>query len=91
VTGLDFRRPIPRGDIAVVEAWAYDAGRTSVRVRLRADREDPRTGERERTSESCFVFVAIDQDGNPVEVPEMSVTSDRDRDLRERGLAAEDD
>jgi acyl-CoA hydrolase len=91
VTGLDFRRPIPRGDIAVVEAWAYDAGRTSVRVRLRADREDPRTGERERTSESCFVFVAIDQDGNPVEVPEMTVTSDRDRDLRERGRAAEED
>jgi acyl-CoA hydrolase len=91
VTGLDFRRPIPRGDIAVVEAWAYQAGRTSVRVRLRADRENPRTGERERTSESCFVFVAIDQDGTPVSVPEMTIESDRDRDLQEQGLAAEDD
>jgi acyl-CoA hydrolase len=91
VTGLDFKRPIPRGDIAVIEAWVYRAGRTSVRVRLVASREDPRTGEREVTSESCFVFVAVDADGDPVAVPELGVETDRDRELRDLGLAAEDE
>jgi acyl-CoA hydrolase len=69
----------------------YRAGRTSVRVRLTAAREDPRTGEREDTSESCFVFVAVDEDGRPVEVPDLSVESDRDRELRELGMRAEEE
>jgi acyl-CoA hydrolase len=86
VDGLNFERPIPRGDIAVVESWAYDTGRTSVRVRLTVDREDPRTGGCERTSESSFVFVAVDEAGTPVPVPELTVESERDEELRRRGI-----
>jgi len=89
VDGLDFTRPVPRGETAVVESWVYDAGETSVRVRVTVDRENPRTGERERTCESRFVFVAVDADGNPVSVPELTVESDRDRELRDAGIAAE--
>jgi uncharacterized protein (TIGR00369 family) len=88
VESLDFRRPIPRGEIAVVESWVYDAGRTSVRVRIRVDREDPRTGASERTSDSTFTFVAVDESGRPVEVPDLTVATDRDRDLRAEGRAA---
>jgi uncharacterized protein (TIGR00369 family) len=87
VESLDFRRPIPRGDIAVVEAWVYEAGRTSVKVRIRVDREDPRTGESERTSDSTFTFVAVDTEGAPLEVPDLAVETDRDRELREMGRA----
>jgi acyl-CoA hydrolase len=89
VEGLDFKRPIPRGDIAVVTAWVYDAGRTSVKVRLTAEREDPLTGERELTSESCFTFVAINEDATPVPVPDLTIESERDERLRRRGLDAE--
>jgi uncharacterized protein (TIGR00369 family) len=88
VETLNFLRPIPRGDIARVESWVYDAGRTSVRVRLLVDREDPRTGECERTSASRFVFVAVDDAGDPRPVPDLVVETDRDRELRER--ASED-
>jgi uncharacterized protein (TIGR00369 family) len=88
VESLDFRRPIPRGDIAVVEAWVYDAGRTSVKVRIRVDREEPRTGDCERTSDSIFTFVAVDAEGRPQTVPELVVESDRDAELREAGLSA---
>ena len=87
VEALNFERPIPRGDVAVVESWAYEAGRTSAKVRLVVEREDPRTGERERTSESTFVFVAVDEEGSPVPVPDLRIESARDEDLRERGLA----
>ena len=89
VDGLDFTRPVPRGETAVVESWVYDAGETSVRVRVTVDRENPRTGGRERTCESRFVFVAVDADGDPVSVPELTVESDRDRELRDAGIAAE--
>lgn len=89
VDGLDFQRPVPRGDIAVVTGWVFDAGRTSVKVRLTAEREDPLTGEREVTSESCFTFVAIDENNKPVEVPDLVLESDRDEELREKGINAD--
>ena len=88
VDDLSFHRPIPVGDTALVEAYVYAAGRTSVRVRLRASRENPRTGETERTTESSFTFVALGEDG-PLEVPELTVETDEDERLRERALEAE--
>jgi acyl-CoA hydrolase len=91
VENVSFRRPIPVGDIARIEAFVYDAGTTSVRVHLRADRENPRTGERERTTDSSFTFVAIDDDGNPTPVPELTVDSERGRRLRADAFDARGD
>ncbi|RAW44776.1 acyl-CoA thioesterase [Halorubrum sp. 48-1-W] len=91
INELDFKRPIPQGDTCVIESYAYAAGRTSVRVRLRAFRESPRTGERELTTDSYFVFVAVDADGSPTPVPELTVDGERCRKLRDDALAAEPD
>ena len=91
INELDFKRPIPQGDICVIESYAYAAGRTSVRVRLRAFRESPRTGEREETTDSYFVFVAVDGDGKPLAVPELTIDGDRCRELRNAALENEPD
>ncbi|ELY35913.1 acyl-CoA thioesterase [Natronorubrum tibetense] len=90
VNELDFERPIGIGDTALVEAFVYDVGRTSVHVGLRAWREEPRSGDTERTTESSFTFVAIDEDGSTVPVPELTVDSERGRELRERMFDVED-
>ncbi|MFB6121510.1 MAG: acyl-CoA thioesterase [Halobacteriaceae archaeon] len=82
VDGLDFHHPVPVGQILVVEAYVYDTGRTSMSVHLRADRENPRTGERERTTESDFVFVAVGEDGKPTPVPDLTVETDEGEALR---------
>jgi acyl-CoA hydrolase len=89
VNDLDFKQPIPQGDICVIEAYAYAVGRTSVRVRLTAFRENPRTGERHRTTDSYFVFVAVDGDGTPTPVPDLTVESERCERLRAEALAEE--
>lgn len=89
VDSIDFLQPVPRGSIAVVESWVYDAGRTSIQVRLRVDKEDGRTGERQRTTDSCFTFVAVDGSGKPTEVPSLEVETERGEELRRLGL--EDD
>lgn len=75
INSVDFERPLNIGDIAFLEAYVYDAGRTSIRVRVRAYGEDPLTGERQQTTQSYFVFVAIDDDRRPTPVPELSVQS----------------
>ncbi len=91
VNELDFNRPIGIGDTALVEAYVYAAGTSSVRVRIRAWREEPRTGETEQTTESSFTFVAIDETGRPTSVPDLEVDSDSGERLLERALEAEED
>ncbi|MEF8852395.1 MAG: acyl-CoA thioesterase [Haloarculaceae archaeon] len=86
VDGVEFRRPIPVGEAAVVEAYVYAAGRTSVRVRVRVHRENPRTGEREFTTESYAVYVAVDDDRQPTPVPELRVETERGERLRTDAL-----
>lgn len=87
---VNFVQPIPVGDTALIQAFAYEAGRTSVRVRLKAFRENPQTGETELTTESFFVYVAIDDDHEPTPVPELTVNSERGKELRESALEGED-
>ena len=89
INGLDFERPVPQGDTCVIESYAYESGKTSVRVRLRAHRENPRTGERERTTDSYFVFVAVDADGKPTAVPDLDVGGERCERLRAEALENE--
>jgi acyl-CoA hydrolase len=85
----NFRRPIPQGDAALVEAYVFDAGETSVQVRVKVFRENLRTGETELTTESYMVFVAIDADGTPVGVPELTVASEEGEELRAVALEGE--
>jgi len=89
--GVNFKRPIPVGDVALVEAYVYAAGRTSVRVRTKVYRENPRTAESTLTTESHIVFVAIDDGGEPTPVPELSVSTDAGERLREEAVAGDED
>lgn len=86
INRLDFERPVPQGDTCVVESYAYETGRTSIKVRLRAFREAPRSGEREQTTDSYFVFVAVDESGSPVAVDDLRAESDRCRELQRQAL-----
>jgi acyl-CoA hydrolase len=89
VNDLNFERPVPQGDTCVVTAYAYATGRTSVRVRLQAFHEEPKTGEREQTTDSYFVFVAVDEAGKPTPVPDLTAETERGERLRETALADE--
>ncbi|WP_256391214.1 acyl-CoA thioesterase [Natronoarchaeum rubrum] len=86
---VDFERPIQVGDTALIEAYVYAAGTSSVRVRVKTYRENPTTGETEPTADSYIVYVAVDEDRNTVEVPDLRVETDRAERLREEALAGE--
>ncbi|NEU57270.1 acyl-CoA thioesterase [Halorussus sp. MSC15.2] len=86
---MNFVQPIPVGETALIQAYAYGAGETSVRVRLKAFRENPQTGETELTTESFFVYVAIDDDHEPSPVPELTVNSEKGERLHEQALEGE--
>jgi len=82
VDEFSFERPIPVGETAVIQSYVFDAGRSSAQVFLRAYREDPLTGERAKTTEARFTFVAVDADGAPVGVPTLEVETENERELQ---------
>lgn len=89
---INFERPVEVGDITLIEAYVYASGRTSVRVRLRAARENPRTGETVATAESYAVYVAIDEGREPVEIGrELTAESEEAVELRRLAVAGDTD
>lgn len=68
VDGLTFRVPIHQGELVELVARVESVGRTSMRVRVEAHREDPATGTRELCTAGTFTVVAIDATGQPTPV-----------------------
>lgn len=83
---ITFERPIPVGDIARIEAYVFDTGETSMRLRVRAFYEDATTGEDDLITDSCFTFVALDDDGQPTDVPPVRRETDRGQMLYDQAI-----
>jgi acyl-CoA hydrolase len=79
---VNFKRPIEVGDVALVKGYVFEAGRTSCKVRAKVFAEDMREGSQELTTESYMVFVAIDENGTPTPVPDLTVDTERGEELR---------
>jgi acyl-CoA hydrolase len=81
VDGISFHEPIPVGHVAHIWAYVYDAGETSVQVRVVAAAEDLPAGEAAVAVEGSMTLVAIADDGRVAEVPALHVESEEDEDL----------
>lgn len=68
---VDFREPIYVGDLVVMQASVNTVGRTSMEVGVRVQAEDLFTGKRRHTNSCYLTFVAVDEQGRPVEVPAL--------------------
>jgi acyl-CoA hydrolase len=80
---VDFIAPIDRGEVAIVEAYVFDTGRTSVDVKVDVRAEDPREGDSRETTSSFFTFVALDEAGTPTAVPDLDCPTQNQRALRD--------
>lgn len=70
---LSFLQPVHIGDVLTVSARVNDVGRTSMEVGVRVEAEPWQGGERRHTTSAYLVFVCLDEDGKPVEVPALIV------------------
>jgi len=69
VDKVDFREPIHVGELVTALARVNFAGRTSMEVGVKVIAENVITGDKRHTN-SCYVtYVALDQNGRPIEVP----------------------
>lgn len=86
---VDFHAPIDLGDIAVLTAYVYDVGETSMQVRVDVTAERPSEGVERETASSHLTFVAIDDEENVTSVPDLTVETAEERRLRDAALTGE--
>ena len=71
VNHVAFNRSIPLGSVVTVEAKVSRAFMTSMEVYLDVWIEDRETGESIKANEAIYTFVAVDETGRPVRIPEL--------------------
>jgi acyl-CoA hydrolase len=76
---LDFHHPIPVGALVTCYATVDYVGRSSMDISVQVYSETVSTGERQHTHTAHVVFVAIDRQRKPVQVPRLIPTTEEER------------
>lgn len=79
VDGVAFREPIHLGELVTMYASVNYAHRTSIEVGVRVEAENLISGVKRHTNSCYLTFVAIDENGRPVEVPHVIPETDEER------------
>jgi acyl-CoA hydrolase len=80
---MTFLEPVEIGELLTLKAAVNAVWRTSMEVGVRVEAERPRTGQVRHTSTAYLTFVALDEDGRPIEVPPLVTAGAAER-RRER-------
>lgn len=87
---MTFREPIRLGDLVILTAEVSYVGRTSMEAEVQVVSENPITGERTHTNTAYLVYVALDESGNPVPVPDLIPETQAQRERLEAGRARQE-
>ncbi len=71
VNNVSFQHPIKLGDLVVIEAKVSRSFNSSMEVFMDIFVEHGSTGEKIKCNEAIYTFVAVDQLGGPINVPEL--------------------
>jgi acyl-CoA hydrolase len=71
VNNVSFKYPISHASIVTLEAKVSRAFNSSMEVFVDVFVEDAVTGVRSKSNEAIYTFVAVDQNGGPIQVPEL--------------------
>jgi len=79
VDNVSFTRPIKTGDIVTIHARITRAFTTSMEIFVDVYKENFRAAEKIKCNEAYYTFVALDDDGRPVEVPQLIPGNDEEQ------------
>ncbi len=85
VDSMTFLSPVHVGNLMFVDACVTWVGRTSIETRVTVRAENVVTGEVTHTNTAYFVYVGLDKDGRPVEVPRLEPETDEEKEIFEKG------
>ncbi|MBN1612607.1 MAG: acyl-CoA thioesterase [Polyangiaceae bacterium] len=90
IDSMTFLSPVHVGELISCSAKVTYVGRTSIEVRVTVEAEDIMAGKKTHTNSACAVFVALDDDRRPCDVPGLLITSDEERRDWELGRARQE-
>jgi acyl-CoA hydrolase len=76
VNHVEFRMPIELGSIVTMEAKVSRAFNSSMEVFIDVYVENPITGKQLKSNEAIYTFVAVDQNGSAITVPQITPESE---------------
>jgi len=79
VDSMTFFSPIYVGNLVTLTGSLSYVGRTSMEVEVLVEAEDPMTGEKTHTNSAYVVYVALDESGQPCEVPALVAETEEER------------
>ena len=79
VNHVAFNRAIPLGSVVTVEAKVSRSFKTSMEIFIDVWVEDRESGNRSKANEAIYTFVAVDETGNPVEVPPIEPQTEEEK------------
>lgn len=71
VNHVAFNKAIPLGSVVTVEAKVSRAFKTSMEIYIDVWIEDRVSGDRTKANEAIYTFVAVDDTGHPVKIPQV--------------------
>jgi uncharacterized protein (TIGR00369 family) len=85
VDQLIFHQPIRTTDLVTIQAEVSFVGRTSMEAEVQVIAENPITGKRTHTNMAYLVYVALDDNGQPVDVPRLILENEEQLRRMEEG------
>jgi len=79
VNNVAFNQPIRLGEIVTLQAKVSRAFSSSMEVFIDVWVENNSTGEKRKCNEAIYTFVAVDQVGNPINVPPVTPESTEEK------------
>lgn len=86
VNHVAFNKMIPLGSVVTVEAHVSRAFRTSMEIYLDVWIEDRESGLRSKANEGIYTFVAVDEMGNSIPVPQLVPETELEKERFEAAL-----
>lgn len=81
VDNISFGKPIRLGDVVTLTASISRAFNSSMEVYINVKSENIPGGKSEVTHSAFFTFVAVDQGGRPIDVPDVVPETDEEKEL----------
>lgn len=79
VNHVAFNKAVPLGSVVTVEAKVSRAFKTSMEIFIDVWVEDRESGNRSKANEAIYTFVAVDETGTPVAIPELIPETDLEK------------
>lgn len=83
---ISFKNPIQLGDVVTLEAKVTRAFNSSMEVYVEVFAENIPSGTKFKSHSAFFTFVAVDQSGRPIDVPELKPETEEEVELHAGAL-----